>query len=61
MEDWIGIYKGLRLPLLGVLLMGIAIYVYWPRNKKKLEQARFNMLADDLDELDKVKEASNEQ
>ncbi len=51
--DWVGIYKGLRLPLLGLVLIGIAIYVYWPRNKKSLEQAKYNMLSDDQNEESK--------
>ncbi len=49
MDEWIGIYKGLRLPLLGVVLIILTAYVYWPSRKKKLEQARFNMLDDDVD------------
>jgi cbb3-type cytochrome oxidase subunit 3 len=48
-ESLIGIYKGLRLPLLGLSLLFIAWYVYRPRAKKELEQARFNMLDDDVD------------
>ena len=47
MEEWIGIYKGLRLPALGLLLIGIAVYLWLPRNKKRLEQARFDMLEDE--------------
>lgn len=49
MEEYIAIYKGLRLPFLGVLLVLISAYVFWPSRKKDLEQARFNMLDDDLD------------
>ncbi|HMU82936.1 MAG TPA: cbb3-type cytochrome c oxidase subunit 3 [Leptospiraceae bacterium] len=49
MEELIGIYKGLRMPLLGVVLILLAAYVYWPSRKKDLEQARFNMLDDDVD------------
>lgn len=48
MEDWMGIYKGLRMPLLGLLLMAIAVYVYWPRNKKNLENPKHAMLEDEL-------------
>ena len=44
MDDFIAIYKGLRLPLLGLILAGIAFYVFRPKNKKRLEQAKYNML-----------------
>lgn len=44
MQEWIGIYKGLRLPLLGLILVAMTVYVYWPSHKKKLEQAKYNML-----------------
>ncbi len=49
-ETWVGIYKGLRMPLLGMILIFIAYYVYRPSKKKELEQARFNMLDDDVDQ-----------
>ena len=48
MEEWVGIYKGLRLPLLGLVLIGIFIYLYLPKNKKRLEKAKYNMLHDEL-------------
>ena len=47
MEDWIGIYKGLRLPLLGIILVGITIYIYLPSKKDKFEIAKHNMLKDE--------------
>lgn len=51
MEDWmIGIYKGLRLPVLGMILVFITWYVMRPSKKKEFEQARFNMLDDDIDQ-----------
>ncbi|MDH5719671.1 MAG: cbb3-type cytochrome c oxidase subunit 3 [Spirochaetia bacterium] len=50
MEDWIGIYKGLRLPILGLVLTYIIYYVYKPKNKDRIEKARFSMLDDDLDQ-----------
>lgn len=49
MDEWIGIYKGLRLPLLGVIFMFIAWYVYRPSKKKDMEEARYSMLDDDVD------------
>lgn len=48
-EIWMGIYKGLRLPLLGMILLFIAWYVYRPGKKKELEEARYDMLDDDMD------------
>jgi cbb3-type cytochrome oxidase subunit 3 len=47
MEEFIAIYKGLRLPLLGLILIGIAIYLYRPKNKKKFEEIRYSMLEDE--------------
>ena len=48
MDELIGIYKGLRMPALGILLLAITVYVFWPRNKKRLEQAKYDMLNDDF-------------
>lgn len=46
MEEWIAIYKGLRLPLLGMLLTFITIYVFWPSRKKTMEEPAERMLED---------------
>lgn len=46
MEEWIAIYKGLRLPVLGLLLTAITVYVYWPSRKKRLEEPAQRMLED---------------
>ncbi|MBR30885.1 MAG: hypothetical protein CMN77_06195 [Spirochaetaceae bacterium] len=48
-EIWMGIYKGLRLPLLGMILLFIAWYVYRPGKKKELEAAKYDMLDDEID------------
>lgn len=48
-QELIGIYKGLRLPILGMVLLFIIWYVYRPSRKKDMEEARFNMLDDDVD------------
>ncbi|RME90654.1 MAG: CcoQ/FixQ family Cbb3-type cytochrome c oxidase assembly chaperone [Candidatus Hydrogenedentota bacterium] len=59
MDDWIGLYKGLRLPLLGMLLIAIAWYLYRPRNRDRIEEARFRMLEDEFtpkEEVDKLKQ-----
>lgn len=47
MEEIIAIYKGLRLPLLGMLLIFITAYVYWPSRRKQMEEPAERMLADD--------------
>ena len=49
MEELIGIYKGLRLPLLGLVLVFIGLYVFWPSRKKEMEHAKYSMLDDDFD------------
>jgi len=46
MEEYIAIYKGLRLPLLGLVFLFITAYIFWPSRKQKMEQARHNMLSD---------------
>lgn len=48
-QELIGIYKALRMPLLGTLLLFIGWYVFRPSKKKEMEEARFNMLDDDVD------------
>jgi len=48
-QELIAIYKGLRLPLLGMVLIFITWYVYRPSKKKDMEEARFKMLDDDID------------
>lgn len=47
--DWVGIYKGLRLPVLGVILIIIAWYFFRPGKKKDFEEAKYDMLDDDVD------------
>jgi len=61
MEEWlIGIYKGLRMPLLGIALTAITLYIFWPRLRKQNEVAKYNMLDDDLDDLsEKFKKRDN--
>lgn len=49
MEYWIGVYKGLRLPLMGLIFFLVVYYYYRPSNKKKYEDIRFTMLDDDVD------------
>ena len=45
-EELIGIYKGLRLPILGMVFLLITAYVFWPSRRKKMEQPALNMLSD---------------
>lgn len=47
MEEWAGIYKFARLALLGTTLIGIAIWLYWPSHKERLEAPAKRMLEDD--------------
>ena len=45
-EEIIGIYKGLRLPILGLTFLFITAYVFWPSRKRTMEQPAVNMLSD---------------
>lgn len=45
-EEIIGIYKGLRLPILGMVFLFITAYVYWPSRRKTMEQPAIRMLDD---------------
>lgn len=45
--DWAGLYKFLRLAALALLLVGIAVWVFWPSRRKRLEEPARRMLEDD--------------
>ncbi len=45
--DWVGIYKGLRLPVIGVIFIIIVWYVYRPSKKKEFEDVKYTMFDDD--------------
>lgn len=47
MEDWAGLYKFARLALLAATLCGIAIWLYRPGQKERLEAPARRMLEDD--------------
>ena len=47
MEEWAGIYKLARLGFLALTLLGIAIYLYSPGRKQRLEEPALRMLEDD--------------
>ena len=47
MEDWAGVYKFLRLGVLALALVGIAIYLFWPSRKAKLEEPATRMLEEE--------------
>lgn len=49
-ESWIAIYKGLRLPVFGIVFLLLAWWVFRPKNKGTFEEARYTMLDDDVDE-----------
>jgi cbb3-type cytochrome oxidase subunit 3 len=47
MDDWAGVYKFARLAILALALAGIAIYLFNPRRKKRLEEPAKRMLEDE--------------
>lgn len=47
MEDWAGLYKFGRLAVLGIALLGIGLYLYWPSRSARLEEPARRMLEDD--------------
>lgn len=47
MEDWAGLYKFARLAFLALALLGIAIWLFWPSNRDRLEEPARRMLDDD--------------
>lgn len=49
MDELVGIYKGLRLPLLGLVLLFLTWYVFRPSKKRELEQAKYDMLDDEAE------------
>jgi cbb3-type cytochrome oxidase subunit 3 len=47
MEEWAGLYKFARLALLAVALIGIAVWIYRPSQKDRLEAPARRMLEDE--------------
>lgn len=47
MQDWAELYKFGRLALLGVSLLGIAVYLFSGSRKERLEAPARRMLEDD--------------
>lgn len=47
MEDWAGVYKFLRLAVLAVALVGIAVWLFRPERKERLEAPARRMLEED--------------
>lgn len=45
--DWAAIYKLARLALLALVLVGIAVWLFRPHRKQKLEEPARRMLEDD--------------
>ncbi len=47
MEDWAGLYKFLRLAVLALALLAIAVYLFWPSRRQRLEEPARRMLEED--------------
>ena len=47
MDDWAGVYKFLRLAALAGALLGIAVWLFWPSHKERLEKPARRMLEED--------------
>jgi cbb3-type cytochrome oxidase subunit 3 len=47
MDDWSGIYKFARLLVLFLALVGIAVWLFRPARKERLEEPARRMLEDD--------------
>jgi hypothetical protein len=45
--DWVWIYKFARQALLFTALAGIALYLYWPQHRERLEAPARRMLEED--------------
>lgn len=46
-DEWVALYKLGRLALLALVLLGIAVYVYHPSRRQRLEQPARRMLEED--------------
>jgi len=46
-EEWVAVYKLARLGLLALALVGIAIWIYAPKRRERLEEPARRMLDDD--------------
>jgi len=47
MDDWVGLYKFLRLAVLALALAGIAVWLFWPSHKERLEEPARRMIEED--------------
>jgi cbb3-type cytochrome oxidase subunit 3 len=47
MDDWAGLYKLARLALLALALLGIAVWLFRPSRKQRLERPARRMLEED--------------
>jgi len=45
--DWAGLYKFARLAILALVLVGIAVYLFRPKHRERLEEPARRMLEDD--------------
>jgi cbb3-type cytochrome oxidase subunit 3 len=46
-DEWISIYKFARMAFLAACLLGIALYVYHPSRRERLERPAQRMLEED--------------
>ncbi len=46
-QEWTGLYKFARLAFLALCLVGIALYVYHPARRRRLEEPAHRMLEED--------------
>ena len=47
MDDWAGLYKFARLAVLALALGGIAVWLWHPKRRERLEEPARRMLEDD--------------
>jgi len=47
MDDWAGLYKLARLAVLALVLLGIAVWLFRPSRKQRLERPARRMLEGD--------------
>lgn len=46
-DEWVGLYKFLRLAIFALTLVGIVIWAYGPSRKERLEEPAQRMLEED--------------
>jgi cbb3-type cytochrome oxidase subunit 3 len=46
-DEWVGVYKFGRLALIAIGLLGVAVYLYHPARRRRLEEPARRMLDED--------------